>query len=167
MLFPTPWTAACLTVFPPLSPGVYPSSCPLNWWYLSNHLILSKPVLLLPSVFPSIRIFSNESALHIRWPNYWSFSLSISLPMSIHSWFPLRGIGLISLLSKRLSRVFSSTTVRNHQFFFRNQFFVTLPSLLSSSHSSTWLPERPQLSFDSRDLCQLSDVFPVNTLSLS
>ena len=167
MLFTTPWTAACLTVFPPLTPGVFPSSCPLNWWYLSDHLILSKPLLLLPSVFPSIRIFSTESALHIRWPNYWSFSLSIS-PSNEYSqlisfkrdWFNLFAV-------QELSRVFSSTTVRNHQFFFRNQFFVTLPSLLSSSHSSTWLLERPQLSFDYRDLCQLSDVFPVNTLSLS
>ena len=44
----------------------------------SNHLILCNPLLLLPSIFPSIRVFSNESALHIRWPKYWSFSLSIS-----------------------------------------------------------------------------------------
>ena len=44
----------------------------------SNHLILCHPLLLLPSIFPSIRVFSNESVLHIRWPNYWSFSLSIS-----------------------------------------------------------------------------------------
>ena len=45
----------------------------------SNHLILCRPLLLLPSVFPSIRVFSNESVLHIRWPKYWSFSFSISL----------------------------------------------------------------------------------------
>ena len=45
----------------------------------SNHLILCRPLLLLPSVFPSIRVFSNESALHIRWPKYWSFSFSLSL----------------------------------------------------------------------------------------
>ena len=44
----------------------------------SNHLILCHPLLLLPSIFPSIRVFSNESALHIRWPKYWSFSFSIS-----------------------------------------------------------------------------------------
>ena len=50
----------------------------------SNHLILCSPLLLLPSIFPSIRIFSNESALHIRWPNYWSFSFSIS-PSNEHS----------------------------------------------------------------------------------
>ena len=50
----------------------------------SNHLILCRPFLLLPSIFPSIRVFSNESALHIRWPNYWSFSFNIS-PSNVHS----------------------------------------------------------------------------------
>ena len=74
---------------------------------------LSLP-LLLPSVFPSIRVFSNELALHIRCPKYWSFSFSIS-PSSEYS--PLRLSGLISLLSKGLSGVFSSTTVWRHQFF--------------------------------------------------
>ena len=78
----------------------------------SNHLILCRP-LLLPSIIPSIRVFSNESVLHIRWPNYWSFSFSIS-PSSEYS-------GLISfrmdLQSKELSRVFSNTTIQKHQFF--------------------------------------------------
>ena len=80
----------------------------------SNHLILCHP-LLLPSIFPSIRGFSSKSALLIRWPKYWSFS--ISLPKNIQCWFPLRLTGLISLLFKGLSRVFSSTTIRKHQFF--------------------------------------------------
>ena len=53
---------------------------------LSNHLILCHPLLLLPSVFPSIRVFSNESALHIRWPKYWSFSFSIS-PTNEYPWW--------------------------------------------------------------------------------
>ena len=56
---------------------------------LSNHLILCFPLLLLPSVFPSISIFSSESALCIRWPKYWSFSFTLVLPMNIQSWFPL------------------------------------------------------------------------------
>ena len=78
----------------------------------SSHPLL--PLLLLPSVFPSIMFFSNVSALHIRWLKYWSFSFSIS-PSSEYS-------GLISfrmdwLQSKGLSRVFSNTTVQNHQFF--------------------------------------------------
>ena len=57
---------------PSPTPGVYSNSCP------SNHLILCRPLLLLPSIFPSIRVFSNESVLRIRWPKYWSFSFSIS-----------------------------------------------------------------------------------------
>ena len=51
---------------------------PIESMMLSNHLILCRPLLLLPSIFPSIRVFSNESALHIRWPKYWSFSFNIS-----------------------------------------------------------------------------------------
>ena len=63
---------------PSLSPGVCWSSCPLMMM-LSNRLILCHSLLLLPSIFPSIRVFSNESALCIRWPNYWGFKFGISL----------------------------------------------------------------------------------------
>ena len=63
---------------PSPTPGVYPNSCPFESVMPSNHLILCHPLLLLPSIFPSIRVFSNESALRIRWPKYWSFSFSIS-----------------------------------------------------------------------------------------
>ena len=63
---------------PSPSPGICSNSCLLSWWYYLNCLILCCPILLLPSVFPSIRVFSNESALPIRWPKYWSFSFSIS-----------------------------------------------------------------------------------------
>ena len=59
-------------------PGVYSNSCPLKSGIPSNHLILCHPLLLLPSIFPSIRLFSNESALRIRWPKYWSVSFTIS-----------------------------------------------------------------------------------------
>ena len=76
----------------------------------SNHLIFCCP-LLPPSIFPSIRVFSNESVLRIRWPKYWSFSFTISLPMNIQDWSPLGWTGWISLQSKGLSRVFSNTTV--------------------------------------------------------
>ena len=79
----------------------------------SNHLILCHPLILWPSIFPSMRVFSNESVLRIRWPKYWSFSFNIS-PSSEHS-------GLISfrmdlLQSRGLSKVFSNTTVQKHQF---------------------------------------------------
>ena len=83
----------------------------------SNHLILCRPLLLLPSIFPSIRVFSNESALRIRWPKYWSFSFSISPSNKHPGLISFRWTGWISLQSKGLSRVFSNTTVQNHQFF--------------------------------------------------
>ena len=104
----------------------------------SNHLILCCPLFLLPSFFPSIRVLSNDLALCITWPKYWSFSLASVLPMSIQGWFPLGLTGSIFLLSKELSRVFSSTTIREHQFF---------GAQLSSWYSSyihTWLLEKPQ-----------------------
>ena len=82
---------------------------------LSNHLTLCCPLLLLPSVFLSI--FSNESALPIRWPKYWTLSFSIDPSNNIQGWFPLGLTDLISLQSKGLSRVFSNTTVQKHPFF--------------------------------------------------
>ena len=84
----------------------------------SNHLILCHPLLLLPAIPPSIRVFSNESALHTRLPKNWSLSASTSvLPMNIRDWSPLGWTGWISLQSKGLSRVFSNTTVQKHPFF--------------------------------------------------
>ena len=80
----------------------------------SNHLILCHPLLLLPSIFSSIRVFTSESTLRIRWPKYWSFSFSISPSNNIQDWFPLGWTGWISLQSKGLSRVFSNTTVQKH-----------------------------------------------------
>ena len=83
----------------------------------SSHLILCRPLLLLPPIPPSIRVFSNESTLCMRWPKYWGFSLIISPSNEQEDWFPLRWTGWISLQSKGLSRVFSNTTVQKHQFF--------------------------------------------------
>ena len=82
----------------------------------SNHLVLYLPLLLLPSVFPSIRVFSNGSVLRIRWPKHWSCSSASVLPMNIQDWFPWGWTGWISLQSKGLSRVFSNITVQRHQF---------------------------------------------------
>ena len=73
----------------------------------SSHLILCRPLLLLPPIPPSIRVFSNESILRTRWPKYWSFSFISVLPMNIQDWFPVELNGWISLQSKGLSRVFS------------------------------------------------------------
>ena len=77
---------------------------------LSNHLILCRPLLLPPSIFPSIRAFSNESVLCIRWPKYWGFHFSISPSNKYLELIPLLLTGLISLLSNGLGRVFSNTT---------------------------------------------------------
>ena len=90
---------------------------------LSNHVILCRP-LLLPSIFPSISGFSNELALYIRWPKHWSFSFSISFSNEYSELFPLGLTGLISLLSKALSQVFSSNTVGRHQFFWHSAIFT-------------------------------------------
>ena len=83
----------------------------------SNHIVLCRPLLLLPSIFPSIRVFFNVSALCIRWPKYWSFSFSISPSNEFSGLISFGWTGWISLQSKGLSRVFSNTTVQKHQFF--------------------------------------------------
>ena len=86
----------------------------------SSHLLLCRPLLLLSPIPSSIRVFSNESTLHMRWPKYWSFSFSIIPSKNTQGWSALEWIGLISLQSKRLSRVFSNTTVQKH----RSAFFT-------------------------------------------
>ena len=133
----TLWTAPCqaslsLTISLSLSKFMFIESV-----MPSSHLILCCPLLLLPSIFPSTRIFSNESAVHIRWSKYQSFSFSISPSSDYSGLFPLRLTGLISLLSQGVSRVFSSTTVQKHRF------FGAQPSLWSNSHIHTWLLEKP------------------------
>ena len=82
-----------------------------------SHLILWCPLPLLASVLPNIWDFPNESAVHIRWTKHWSFSFSISPSNNIQGWFSMRLTGFISLPSKGLSGVFSSTIVPRHQFF--------------------------------------------------
>ena len=103
----------------------------------SSHLILCSPLLLMPPIPPSIRVFSNESTLRMRWPKYWSFSFSIILPEKSQGWSPSEWTGWISLQSKGLSRVFSNTTVQKHQF------FGIQPSSQSNSHIHTWPQEKP------------------------
>ena len=134
--FLTPWTAARQA-----SLSITNSQSLLKFMSIesvrpSNHLILCQTILLL-SVFHSIKVFSNESILRIRWPKDWSFSFSIS-PSNIQDWFPLEWTGWISLQSKGLSRVFSNTTVQKHQF------FCPQLSSQSNSHIHTWPLEKPQ-----------------------
>ena len=79
-LFVTPWTAACQASLSITSSQSLLKLMSIELMMLTNHLILCRPLLFLSSIFPSIRVFSNESALHIKWPSYWSFSFSISPP---------------------------------------------------------------------------------------
>ena len=104
---------------------------------LSNHLILCHPLLPLPSAFPSIRVFSNESVLHIMWPKDWSFIFSISLFNEYSGLISFRVDWFELFTVQGLSRVFSNTTIWQHQF------FSAQPSLWSNSHNCTWLLEKP------------------------
>ena len=105
----------------------------------SSHLILCRRLLLLPTIPPSIKVFSNESTLRMRWPKYWSFSFSLIsfLPKKSQGWCPSEWTGWISLQSQGLSTVFSNTTVQKHQF------FSAQLSSQSNSHIPTWLLEKP------------------------
>ena len=137
-LFATPWTAACQASLSITNSQSLLKLMSIELVMPSSHLIFCRPLLLLPSIFPRIRVFSNESVLCIRWSKFWRFSFSIS-PSQEDSldWFPLGGTGWISLQSKGLSRVFSNTTVQKHQF------FGAQPSLWSNSHIYMWLLEKP------------------------
>ena len=115
-LFATPWAVACQASLSITNTKSLLKLMSLELVMPSNHLILCRP-LLLPSIFPSIRVFSNKSVLCIRWPKYWILALALVLPMNIQDWFPLGWTGWISLQSKGLSRVSSNTTVQKHQFF--------------------------------------------------
>ena len=117
---------SCVQLFNPMSCST-PGSSVLHYLleYAQTHIHwvgdtiqpshLLWPPYPLPSVFPRIRVFSNESALCITWTEYWA--LASVLPMNIQGWFPVGLTGLISLQSKELSRVFSSTIIPNYQFF--------------------------------------------------
>ena len=133
--FRTPWTAACQASLSITNSWSLLKLMPIESVMSSNHLILYCPLFLLPSIFPSIGVFSSESALHIRWPKYWSFSfiISPSNKQNIQGWFPLGLTGLIPLLSEWLSRL----TIQKHQF------FGTQTSLWYNSYIHTWLLEKP------------------------
>ena len=114
-LFATPWTVSRQASLSITNSWSLLKLMSMELLMPSNYFILCCPLLLLPSIFPSFRVFSNESVLHITWPKYWSFSFSISPSNEFQDWFPLGLTGWISLQSKRLSRVFSNTTVQKHQ----------------------------------------------------
>ena len=122
---------------PSPTPGVHSNSRPSSQWCPSSHLILCRPLLLLPPIPPSIRVFSNESTLCVRWPKYWSFSFSIipskEMPGLISfrmDWLDLLAVQgtLESLLQHHSSKA---------------QFFGAQPSSQSNSHIHTWPLEKP------------------------
>ena len=136
-LFATPWTAACqasLSITDTQSP---PKPMSIESVMPSSHLILCHPLLLLPSIPSSIRVFANESAICIRWPKYWSFSFNI---------IPSKEIpGLISFRMDCLDLLAVQGTLKSllQHHSSKHQFFSPQPSSQSNSHIHTWPQEKP------------------------
>ena len=137
-LFMTPWTAACQASLSFTISQSLLKCMSIELMMPSNHLILCHP-FLLPSIFPSIKVFFNESTLAIRWPKYWSFSFSIS-PSSEYSDLISFRIDWVELLAIQGTLSTPTITIR------KLQFFSAQPSLWSNSHIHTWLLENH--SFD-------------------
>ena len=135
-LFVTPWIAACQASLSITNSRSLLKLLSIKSVMPSSHLILCCLLLLLPPIPPSIKVFSNESTLYMRWPKYWSFSFSISPSNEHPGLISFRWTGWISLQSKELSRVFSNTTVQKHKL------FGTQPYSQSNSHIHTWLLEK-------------------------
>ena len=134
-LFVTPWMQNATLPCPSPTPRVYSNSCTLSWLVMpSNHLILCRPLLLLSSIFPSIRVISDESALHIRWPKYWSFSFNIS-PSNEYSGLISFKMDLLDLLAVQGTL---SSLLQNHSskasILRRSAFFIVQ---LSHPHMTT------------------------------
>ena len=136
-LFVTPWITACQASLSITNSQSSLKLISIKSVMPSSHLILCRPLFLLPPIPPGIRVFSNESTLHMRWPKYWSFSFTSFLPKNTQDWSPLEWSGWISLQSKGLSRVFSNIIFQKHQF------FGAQPSSQSNSHIHTWPLEKP------------------------
>ena len=113
----TPWTAACQASLSITNSWRSLKLMSIKSVMPSNYLVLCRPLLLLPSIFPSIRVFSNESVLPIRWPKFWSFSFNIS-PSNEYSGLIFFRMDWLDLLAiQGTLKVFSNTTVQKHQFF--------------------------------------------------
>ena len=136
-LFVSPWIAARQASLSITNSQSSPKLTSIESVIPYSHLILCHPLFFLPPIPPSIRVFSNESTLCMRWPKYWSFSFSIIPSKEIPGLISLEWTGWISLQSKGLSRVFSNTTVQKHQY------FGAQLSSQSNSHIHTWPQEEP------------------------
>ena len=135
-LLVTPWTAAHQIPLSITSSQSLLKLMSMESVMPSNHLMLCRPLLLPPSNFPSIRVFSNESVLHITWPKYWSFSFNIS---------PDEHPGLISFRMDWLDLLAVQGTLKSllQHHSSKHLFFSSQPSLWSSSHIYAWLLEKP------------------------
>ena len=130
-LFAIPWIAARQASLSITNSRSSPKLMSIQLVMPSSHLILCRPLLLLPSIFPSVRVFSNESSFPSGGQNIGVSASASFLPKNIQDWSPLAWTSWISLQSKGLSRVFSNTTVWRHQSLMLSLF------LLSSSHIHT------------------------------
>ena len=136
-LFATPWTTACQAFLSITNSRSSPRLTSIESVMPSNHLILYRPLLLLPPIPPSIRVFSMSQLFTWGGQSIGVSALASFLPKKYQGWSPLEWTGWISLQSKGLSGVFSNTTVQKHQF------FGTQPSSQSNSHIHTWPLEKP------------------------
>ena len=136
-LFATPWIAAHQASLSITNSRSSLRLTSIDSVMPSSHLILCCPLLLLPPIPPNIRVFTNESTLHMRWPKSWSFSFSIIPSKEIPGLSSFRMDWLDLLAVQGTLRVFSNTTVQKHQF------FGAQPSSQSNSHIHTWPQEKP------------------------
>ena len=151
-LFATPWTTVHQAFLSFITSQSLLRFMSIESVMTSNYLIICRPLLLLPSILPSIRVFSNESALCIRWPKYWSSSFSISPSNEYSGLISFRLTDLISLQSNGLSSVFSSTTILQHGLLYG-------PALTSTCNY--WKNN----SFDYTDVCRLLGAHPPKPIS--
>ena len=149
-LFATPGTAARQASLSITKYHSLPKLMSIESVMPSNHLILCHPLLLLPSIFPSIRVFSNESVLRIRWPKFGASASASVLPVNIQRWFPLGCTGWISLQSRGLKSLLQHHSLKP-SILQRSAFFMVQ---LTSVHGY-W----EKHSLDSVDLCQKTDSF--------
>ena len=136
-LFATPWIAARQASLTITNTWSWPKLMCINSVMQSSHHILCCPLLLLPPIAPSIRVFSNESTLRKSGQSIGASASASFLPMNTQDWSPLEWTGWICLQSKGLSRVFSNTTVQKHSF------FGAQVSSQSNSHIHSWPLEKP------------------------
>ena len=146
-LFATPWTAARQVSLSITNSQNLLKLISIESVMPSNHLILCRPLLLLPSIFPSIRVFSNKSVLHIMWPKYWSFSFSISLSSEYSGLTSFRidwldHLAVQGTLKNLLQHHSSKASILQHSAFFRVQLshpYMTTGKTIALTRRTLWV----------------------------